>query len=140
MQCPAIDLTAFTAVANAAVDVGSSQAYNALTPQFTVEGSPMNIFLAAFFLEDVGVAMYQGLVPSIQSQDLRAAVTGACFIPKCLLSSPSVWSHPKCMLSSPRLVRASSPSAYCHPHDWCVLHPQVHAVIPMTVWSHPQHC
>lgn len=88
MQCPAIDLTAFTAVANAAVDVGSSQTYNALTPQFTVEGSPMNIFLAAFFLEDVGVAMYQGLLPSIQSQDLRAAVTGKCL-------SPSACCHPK---------------------------------------------
>ena len=92
-QCPAIDLTAFTAVANAAVDVSSSQTYNALTPQFTVEGSPMNIFLAAFFLEDVGVAMYQGLIPSIQSQDLRAAVTGVGSIPNCMLSSPTVWSN-----------------------------------------------
>ena len=81
VQCPAIDLTAFTAVANAAVDVGSSQTYNALTPHFTVEASPMNIFLAAFFLEDVGVAMYQGLIPNIQSQDLLAAVTGVCFYP-----------------------------------------------------------
>ena len=73
-----MDLTAFTAVANAAVDVGSSQAYNALTPEFTVAGSPMNIFLAGFFLEDVAVAMYQGLIPEVVSQDLLIAMTGMC--------------------------------------------------------------
>ena len=77
-QCPAIDLTAFTAVANAAVDVGSSHTYNALTPDFTVAGSPMNVFLAGFFLEDVAVAMYQGLIPNLESQDLLIAVTGMC--------------------------------------------------------------
>ena len=80
-QCPAIDLTAFTAVANAAVDVGSSHTYNALTPDFTVAGSPMNIFLAGFFLEDVAVAMYQGLIPKLVSQDLLIAVTGMCWSP-----------------------------------------------------------
>ena len=80
MSCPAINLTAFTAVANAAVDVGSGQTYNALTPEFTVAGSPMNIFLAGFFLEDVAVAMYQGLIPNIVSRDLLIAVTGESWL------------------------------------------------------------
>ena len=75
-QCPAIDLEAFTAVANAAVDVGSSQTYNAVTPTFTVAASPMNIFLAGFFLEDVAVSMYQRLIPEIVSRDLTIAMTG----------------------------------------------------------------
>ena len=65
-------------MANAAVDVGSSQTYNAVTPDFTVEGSPMNIFLAAFFLEDVAVTMYQDLIPKLASQDLLIAMTGMC--------------------------------------------------------------
>ncbi len=77
ISCPAIDLTAFTAVANAAVDVGSGQTYTALTPEFTVPGSPMNIFLAGFFLEDVAVGMYQDLIPNIVSRDLLIAATGA---------------------------------------------------------------
>ena len=76
IQCPAIDLGAFTAVANAAVDVSSNQTFNALTPEFTVAGSPMNIFLAGFFLEDVAVSMYQGLIPNIVSRDLLIAATG----------------------------------------------------------------
>ncbi len=76
ISCPAIDLTAFTAVANAAVDVGSGQTYTALTPEFTVPGSPMNIFLAGFFLEDVAVGMYQDLIPNIVSRDLLIAATG----------------------------------------------------------------
>lgn len=76
ISCPAVDLTAFTAVANAAVDVGSGQTYNALTPEFTVPGSPMNIFLAGFFLEDVAVGMYQDLIPNIVSRDLLIAATG----------------------------------------------------------------
>lgn len=75
-QCPALDLTAFTAVANAAADVGSSQEYNTLQPDFTVASSPMNIFLAGFFLEDVAVGMYQNLIPNIVSRDLLIAATG----------------------------------------------------------------
>ena len=64
-------------MANAAVDVGSGQTYTALTPEFTVPGSPMNIFLAGFFLEDVAVGMYQDLIPNIVSRDLLIAATGA---------------------------------------------------------------
>ena len=75
-NCPALDLSAFTAVANAAADVGSSQEYNALQPDFTVASSPMNIFLAGFFLEDVTVGMYQNLIPSIVSRDFLIAATG----------------------------------------------------------------
>ena len=63
-------------MANAAVDVGSGQTYTALTPEFTVPGSPMNIFLAGFFLEDVAVGMYQDLIPNIVSRDLLIAATG----------------------------------------------------------------
>ena len=88
ISCPAMDLSAFTAVANAAVDVGSNHTYNALTPDFTVAGSPMNIFLAGFFLEDVAVAMYQGLIPNIVSRDLLIAATGeSCLHPAQLYDS-----------------------------------------------------
>lgn len=79
MSCPALDLSAFTAVANAAADVSSNQTYDAVTPAFTVEGSPMNIFLAGFFLEDVTVGMYQGLIPNIVSRDLLIAATGESY-------------------------------------------------------------
>ena len=75
-QCPAIDLGAFTAVADAAVDVGSAQTYNAVIPTFTVAASPMSVFLAGFFLEDVAVSMYQGLIPDIVSRDHTIALTG----------------------------------------------------------------
>lgn len=78
-NCPALDLTAFTAVANAAADVGSSQQYNIVQPDFTVAASPMNIFLAGFFLEDVAVGMYQDLIPNIVSRDLLVAATGKQF-------------------------------------------------------------
>ena len=76
ISCPVVDLTAFTAVANAAVDVSSNQTYNALAPEFTVAGSPLNIFLAGFFLEDVTVGMYQSLIPNIVSRDLLIGATG----------------------------------------------------------------
>ena len=76
ISCPAIDLTAFTAVANAAADVSSSQTYTGVTPDFAISGSPMNVFLAGFFLEDVTVGMYQGLIPNIVSRDLLIAATG----------------------------------------------------------------
>ena len=79
ISCPVIDLTAFTAVANAAVDVSSNQTYNALAPEFTVAGSPLNIFLAGLFLEDVSVAMYQGLIPNIASNDLLIGATGKTY-------------------------------------------------------------
>lgn len=71
-----MDLGAFTAVADAAVDVGSAQTYNAVIPTFTVAGSPMNVFLAGFFLEDVAVSMYQSLIPDIVSRELTIALTG----------------------------------------------------------------
>jgi hypothetical protein len=97
ISCPAIDLTAFTAVANAAVDVGSGQTYTALTPEFTVPGSPMNIFLAGFFLEDVAVGMYQDLIPNIVSRDLLIAATGEPILTSmawhghCLIVFPVLW-------------------------------------------------
>ena len=46
----------------------------------------MNIFLAGFFLEDVAVAMYQGLIPNIVSRDLLIAATGESW-----LSSIRAW-------------------------------------------------
>ena len=66
---PQIDLSAFTAAANAATGM-------TLDPPFTYYANDINGLLSAYTFEDVGVTAYNGVAPLITSKALLAAAVG----------------------------------------------------------------
>ena len=66
---PQIDLSAFTAAANAATGM-------TLDPPFTYYANDINGLLSAYTFEDVGVTAYNGAVPLITSKALLAPAVG----------------------------------------------------------------
>ncbi len=63
---PQIDLSAFTAAANAAFG-------ETLSPPFTYQANDITGLLSAFTFEDVGVTAYNGAAPLLTSKSLLAA-------------------------------------------------------------------
>ena len=66
---PQIDLSAFTAAANAAFG-------ETLSPPFTYQANDITGLLSSFLFEDVGVTAYNGAAPLITSKTLLAPAVG----------------------------------------------------------------
>ncbi len=91
---PQIDLSAFTAAANAAFG-------QTLSPPFTYQANDITGLLSAFLFEDVGVTAYNGAAPLITSKTLLAPAVGiglvegyhAGIVSTCMCCAPCAFSQ-----------------------------------------------